>query len=96
MQAKGGSFEGNDKDFLRIQYGKAQLIPGVQLGLAGMKVGGIRRLIIPETLGYPNADFRNWGPSPETFAVSSFQACSCFVCPGMIARIDALQSLCLA
>lgn len=73
LQAKGGSFEGNDKDFLRIQYGKAQLIPGVQIGLAGMKVGGIRRLIIPETLGYPNADFKNWGPSPETFAVCPSQ-----------------------
>jgi FKBP-type peptidyl-prolyl cis-trans isomerase len=69
VQAKGGSFEGNDKDFLRIQYGTTKLIPGVQLALSGMKVGGIRRVIVPESLGYPNGDYKNWQPSPTTFAV---------------------------
>jgi FKBP-type peptidyl-prolyl cis-trans isomerase len=70
MQPKGSSFEGNDKGYLRIKLGDTKVIPAVEEALRGMKSGGIRRLIIPEQLGYPAADYKNWEPSPGTFSVS--------------------------
>jgi len=33
-----------------------------------MKVGGIRRIIVPVELGYPNNDMRNIQPRPSTFS----------------------------
>lgn len=34
-----------------------------------MKPGGIRRLIVPVELGYPDNDFNKKGPKPSTFSV---------------------------
>jgi hypothetical protein len=36
---------------------------------AHAQVGGIRRIIVPVELGYPNGDFKKLGPKPSTFAV---------------------------
>ena len=33
-----------------------------------VQVGGIRRIIVPEELGYPDYDWRKRGPKPSTFA----------------------------
>lgn len=33
-----------------------------------MKEGGIRRIIVPVELGYPDNDFKKAGPSPTTFS----------------------------
>ena len=33
------------------------------------QVGGIRRIIVPEELGYPSNDFSRIGPQPSTFSV---------------------------
>ena len=71
VQPKGSSFEGNDKDYVRLKLGSANIIPGVEEALRGMRVGGVRRVIVPEQLGYPNADFKKWAPSPTTFSVRS-------------------------
>lgn len=38
------------------QVGVSHLIPGVDQGIVGMKVGGTRKLVIPPSLGYGSAD----------------------------------------
>lgn len=48
MQTKGGSFTGDDKDFLKVRLGSGQVIPAFEEALQGMKVGGVRRIIVPE------------------------------------------------
>jgi FKBP-type peptidyl-prolyl cis-trans isomerase len=64
---KGSSFA-EDKDFIRYKLGSGTFIKAFEEALVGMKVGGIRRLIVPEELGYPNGDYKKFGPSPSTFA----------------------------
>lgn len=65
---KGGSFTGDDKDFLRFTLGQHQVIPAFEEAVAGMKVGGIRRIVVPVELGYPDNDYKKQGPRPTTFA----------------------------
>lgn len=40
------------KDAFVFQLGVQQVIPGWDQGIVGMKVGGIRRLVIPSSLAY--------------------------------------------
>ena len=75
---KGSSFAG-DKDYLRFVLGAGQVIPAFEEAVAGMKPGGIRRIIVPRELGYPNDDFRKLGPRPSTFAVR-FVFVVCVLC----------------
>eukprot|EP00897_Mesotaenium_endlicherianum_P004115 jgi/Mesen1/3731/ME000203S02820 len=42
-KAKGGSFEGSEKDFFRFQLGAGQVIPAFEEAIVGMHVGGVRR-----------------------------------------------------
>ncbi|KAH7683346.1 Peptidyl-prolyl cis-trans isomerase Fpr3/Fpr4-like protein [Dioscorea alata] len=52
-KTKGGSFE---------------VIPAFEEAVAGMASGGIRRIIVPPELGYPDNDFNKLGPRPMTFS----------------------------
>eukprot|EP00271_Cylindrocystis_brebissonii_P020455 TRINITY_DN677_c0_g1_i4.p1 TRINITY_DN677_c0_g1~~TRINITY_DN677_c0_g1_i4.p1 ORF type:complete len:315 (-),score=66.63 TRINITY_DN677_c0_g1_i4:558-1502(-) len=67
-KAKGGSFEGNEKEFFRFQVGRGQVIEAFEEAVASMHVGGVRRIIVPPELGYPNNDFNQKGPRPITFS----------------------------
>ena len=72
-QAKGGSFA-KDKDFYRFTLGSGEVIPAFEEAVASMKEGGIRRIVVPVELGYPNNDMNALGPSPSTFSVSLLPA----------------------
>ncbi|KXZ51335.1 hypothetical protein GPECTOR_13g822 [Gonium pectorale] len=66
---KGSSFTGDNKDFYRFVLGEGKVIPAFEEAVASMKPGGIRRIIVPVELGYPETgDWRRLGPKPSTFA----------------------------
>jgi len=73
-QAKGGSFA-KDKDFFRFTLGKGEVIPAIEEAVLTMKEGGIRRIVVPVELGYPNNDMNSLGPKPTTFSVSTPSEC---------------------
>ncbi|KAK3421327.1 hypothetical protein EUGRSUZ_G01979 [Eucalyptus grandis] len=41
-KTKGGSFEGNDKDFFKFKIGSQEVIPAFEEAVAGMALGGVR------------------------------------------------------
>ncbi len=51
---------------LTFTIGKGRLIPGWEIGIEGMKVGGKRRLIIPPELGYGESGIRDMIPPNST------------------------------
>eukprot|EP00590_Aulacoseira_subarctica_P011656 CAMPEP_0172425666 /NCGR_PEP_ID=MMETSP1064-20121228/33390_1 /TAXON_ID=202472 /ORGANISM="Aulacoseira subarctica , Strain CCAP 1002/5" /LENGTH=274 /DNA_ID=CAMNT_0013168747 /DNA_START=139 /DNA_END=963 /DNA_ORIENTATION=- len=46
-----------------VKYGNRRLVPGLEEGIHTMKVGGLRRIIIPPKLGYVDIGL---GPIPES------------------------------
>ncbi|CAL1355215.1 unnamed protein product [Linum trigynum] len=67
-KTKGGSFEGEDKAFFKFELGSGQVIPAFEEAVSGMALGGIRRIIVPPELGYPDYDYNKSGPKPTTFS----------------------------
>ncbi|KAG2453336.1 hypothetical protein HYH02_001560 [Chlamydomonas schloesseri] len=65
---KGSSFNDDNKDFYRFVLGEGKVIPAFEEAVADMKPGGIRRIIVPLELGYPEDNWRKLGPKPSTFA----------------------------
>ncbi|CAA6668312.1 unnamed protein product [Spirodela intermedia] len=64
-KTKGGSFEGDDKEFFKFRVGSQEVIPAFEEAIVGMAPGGVRSA--PE-LGYPDNDFNRLGPRPTTFS----------------------------
>lgn len=67
-KTKGGSFEGGDKDFFKFKVGSGQVIPAFEEAISGMAPGGVRRIIVPPDLGYPDNDYNKLDPKPTTFS----------------------------
>lgn len=51
---------------LIFKVGDGTVIPGIDEAVRGMSPGGIRRIIVPEALGYPKDGFDNIKPKPST------------------------------
>lgn len=62
---KGGAFTGDEKDFFRFRIGDPGVVPAFNEAVAGMRAGGIRRIIVPPEIGY---DLKKGAPSPSTFS----------------------------
>jgi len=62
------SFNDDKKEFVRFVLGKGEMIPAFEEALSTMKVGMVRRIIVPEELGYPSENWRSKNPQPSTFA----------------------------
>ncbi|KAL9226441.1 hypothetical protein vseg_002255 [Gypsophila vaccaria] len=67
-KTKGGSFEGDDKVFFKFKLGSQEVIPAFEEAVTGMSMGGVRRIIVPPELGYPQSDYNKKGPKPTTFS----------------------------
>ncbi|XP_051122094.1 peptidyl-prolyl cis-trans isomerase FKBP19, chloroplastic [Andrographis paniculata] len=67
-KTKGGSFVGEDKDFYKFRLGSQEVIPAFEEAVSGMALGGVRRIIVPPELGYPENDYNKKGPRPTTFS----------------------------
>ncbi|VAH40959.1 unnamed protein product [Triticum turgidum subsp. durum] len=67
-KTKGGSFEGGDKEFFKFKVGSGQVIPAFEEAMTGMRPGGVRRIILPPDIGYPDNDLNKLGPKPTTFS----------------------------
>lgn len=67
-KARGGAFTGDDKDYFRFQLGDPSVIPAFNEAVAGMKVGGVRRIIVPVEIGYPDNELSKGQPAPTTFS----------------------------
>ena len=48
------SNEGSGKPLFEFLLGQKRVIDGFEIGLLGMKVGGVRQVIIPPSEGYPS------------------------------------------
>lgn len=53
---------------LAFTVGDKTVVPGIDEAVRGMAPGGIRRIIVPEEIGYPKDGFKSVGPKPSTFS----------------------------
>lgn len=67
---KGGAFadDGFLQEPLAFTVGDQSVIPAIDEAVQGMAPGGIRRIIVPEEIGYPKDGFKRVGPKPSTFS----------------------------
>ncbi len=59
--ADGTQFDSNQTTGFQFHYGAGEVISGWDIGVAGMRVGGTRQLVIPPELGYGTS---GQGPIP--------------------------------
>ena len=67
---KGGAFadDGFLQEPLAFVVGDKSVIPGIDEAVRTMAPGGVRRIIVPEEIGYPQDGFKTVGPRPSTFS----------------------------
>jgi len=67
---KGGAFadDGFLQEPLSFAVGDGSVIPAIDEAVQSMQAGGIRRIIVPEEIGYPKDGFKRVGPKPSTFS----------------------------
>ena len=67
---KGGAFadDGFLQEPLAFTVGDGMVIPAIDEAVRGMASGGIRRIIVPEEIGYPADGWKSVGPKPSTFS----------------------------
>ena len=65
---KGGAFDA-DTEFERFIVGGGTVVPGLEEGILSMKVGGVRQIVVPPEIGYPQDDPQHdkVGPKPPNF-----------------------------
>jgi len=65
---KGGAFDA-DTEFERFVVGSGSIVPGLEEGILGMTVGGVRQIVVPPQLSYPDDDpaHDRVGPKPPNF-----------------------------
>ena len=44
------------------------VIPAIDEAVRSMRPGSVRRIIVPEEIGYPKDGFKRVGPKPSTFS----------------------------
>ena len=67
---KGGAFN-EDKEFFRFRADDLDVLPAFREAIVGMKVGGIRRIIVPPNSGLAYPENKNWKkmkPKPNNFS----------------------------
>ncbi|KAG4205389.1 hypothetical protein ERO13_A04G101800v2 [Gossypium hirsutum] len=64
----GDTVVGDDKDFFKFRLESQEVIPAFEEAITGMALGGVRRIIVPPELGYPDNDYNKSGPKPTTFS----------------------------
>ena len=68
-RAQGGAFAGDDAEKLRFAVGSSEVIGALNEAVLGMKVGGIRRVVVsPGPLFYPADAPKSKQPKPSTFS----------------------------
>lgn len=62
--------DSQETSYLRFELGAGSVIPALEEGIASMSEGGIRQLVVPPAIGYPDSDpsHERVGPRPSTFS----------------------------
>ena len=63
-------FKDEEKELWRPTLGTNSIVPGVEEAILGMRVGGIRQVVVPFDLSYPtdDRDHQRVGPRPTSFS----------------------------
>ena len=66
---RGSDFSG-EQDYFRFVVGRGSAVPALEEAVQGMRVGGVRQIVVPPEMGYPASDRSHdkVGPKPSSFS----------------------------